>query len=121
MAKNLHKGDEAGRRSKIIKTSRNSDGASLPQLLARLDSDETAENKRHIYRALGNIGGAAAEEKLLQALARESGLALGDIVHSLGKLKCQRALPAISPLADHPAAWVRQNAKFALAQIRDES
>ena len=44
----------------------------LPQLLARLDGNETEENKRHIVRAVvGNIGGLEAETKLLELLVHE--------------------------------------------------
>ena len=120
MAKQLHNGDETRRRWKIIAASRSADSQMLPQLLALLDSDETLENRRHVVRSLGNIGGPEAEAKLLQLLGSEQSLMLGDIAHSLGKLKCQRATPQLKQLAEHPEAWVRQNVTFALRQIRGD-
>jgi hypothetical protein len=41
MAKHLHKGDEAHRRWKIIDAPRAADASLLPQLLVRLDGDES--------------------------------------------------------------------------------
>ncbi len=52
----LNIGTEDERRWKIIDTLRKADAEYLPQLHARLESNETLENKRHIIRALGNIG-----------------------------------------------------------------
>jgi HEAT repeat protein len=121
MAKRLHKGDEARRRANIIAASRSADENLLPQLLAHLGSDETQENRRHIIRALGNIGGQVAEDKLLQLLQSECDLALGDVIHSLGKLKCHRAISSIKRHADHPESWVRQNVEFALEQFEAET
>ncbi|MBW3596441.1 MAG: hypothetical protein KY475_04100 [Planctomycetes bacterium] len=62
MAKLLHKGDETRRRWNIIAAGHARDSSYVPQLLARLDSDETHSNKRHIVRALGNIRDIRAEE-----------------------------------------------------------
>ncbi len=103
MAKPLiDKGDETLRRWKIIAGSRAGDASLLPQLLARLDGgEETPENKRHIVRALGNIGGPPVEAKLLELLSSERGLILGEIAQSLGKLHSQRAAPTLKSLLDH--------------------
>ena len=117
MAKHLRKGDESHRRWKIIDASRAGDASLVPQLLARLDGDESYENKRHIVRALGNIGGLPAEEKLIELLGTQSGLILGDIAQSLGKLGSRAAIPALKELCDHEAEWVRQNVEFALRRL----
>jgi HEAT repeat protein len=117
MPKHLHKGDETRRRWKIIDVSRTGDASSLPELLGRLRSNETYANRRHIVRALGNIGGPQAEAKLLELLSSERGLILGDIVQALGKLGCRRALPTLKGLRDHDAEWVRQNVSFAIRQL----
>jgi HEAT repeat protein len=89
----------------------------LSQLLARLDSDETYDNKRHIVRALGNIGGPRAKAKLLDLLCSQRGLILGDIAHALGILRSRGALPRLKTLRDHELEWVRQNVCFALNQL----
>jgi HEAT repeat protein len=120
MAKHLHKGDETLRRWKIIDASRSGDASLLPQLLARLDGGETYENRRHIVRALGNIGGPRAEAKLLELLGSEHGLILGDIARALGELGCRRAALPLKSLHDHESEWVRQNVTFALRRLSDE-
>jgi HEAT repeat protein len=120
MAKQLHKGDEERRRWNLIDASRAGDRDLLPQLLARLDSDETVENKRHVVRALGNIGGPEAEAKLLELLTTESGLILGDLANALGRLRLRAALPALKELKDHPLEWVRQNVAFAERRLEGE-
>ena len=115
MTKHLHKGDEAHHRWKIIDDSRAADASLLPQLLARLDGD--ADNKRHIVRALGNIGGPQVEEKLVGLLGSRQGLILGDVAQALGKLGSRRSVLALKGFSDHESAWVRQNVNFALRRI----
>jgi HEAT repeat protein len=114
MKKRLHKGDASIRAGKIMSASRAGDASALPQLLARLDSNETYDNKRHIVRALGNIGGSKAEVKLLELLQSQSGLMLGDIAEALGKLRSRRAIPMLKSLSDHKLEWVRQSVSRAL-------
>ncbi len=117
MAKHLHKGDESHRRWKIIDASRSGDASLLPQLLARLASGETYENRRHIVRALGNIGGPQAEAKLVELLGTERGPILGEVAQAVGKLRSRQAIPALRGLIAHESEWVRQNAAFALRQL----
>jgi HEAT repeat protein len=121
MVKLLHKGDEDRRRWNIIDAGNVGDAAYLPQLLARLDSDETYDNKRHIVRALGNMGDIRAEARLLQLLESSTDLMLGDVAHSLGQLKSQKAVPRLKSLLNHDVEWVRQNAKWALAQMDNDA
>lgn len=121
MAKHLHKGDETRRRWKIIDASRSGDASVLPQLLARLGGNETYENKRHIVRALGNIGGRCAEARLLESLGSEQGLILGDIAQALGRLRSRRAAVLLRGLSDHESEWVRQNAAFALRRLASDA
>jgi HEAT repeat protein len=117
MAKQLRKGDETRRRFNIMKASRSRDASLLPQLLARLAGDESYENKRHIVRALGHIGGAKVEGTLLRMLENERGLILGEIAHALGRLGTRKAVPALRSLIDHESEWVRQNVSFALQRL----
>jgi len=117
MVKLLHKGDEDRRRWNILDAARSKDPVYIPQLLARLDSDETLANKRHIVRALGKIGDRCAEEKLLELSEFATGLMLGDVAHSLGQIGSRKALPRLRILSSHDVDWVRQNAKWAIAQL----
>jgi len=121
MAKLLHKGDEDRRRWNIIDIGHAGDAAYIPQLLARLDSDETHDNKRQIVRALGNIGDVCAEERLLQLFETSTDLMLGDVAHSLGQLQSRKAIPRLKSLLNHDVDWVHQNAKWALAQITNDA
>jgi len=121
MVKQLHKGDETHRRWKIIDASRTLDVTLLPQLLARLESNESCENKRHIVRALGKIGGAKVETKLLDLLGSERGLILGDVAHALGQVGAHLAIPTLMTMRDHESEWVRQNVIFALRKLKEET
>ena len=116
-AKLLHTGDEQRRRWNIIAASRARDARYVPQLLARLDSDETQANKRHIVRALGNIGDMRAEPALLDLLQTAHAPILGDVILALGQLKSRRAAPFAKLLLEHDDAWVRQNAKCMQKQM----
>jgi HEAT repeat protein len=121
MVKLLHKGDEERRRWNILEAGYGRNVAYLPQLLARLDSDETHDNKRHIVRALGLIGDRRAEERLLQLLETETDLMLGDVAHTLGQLDSRKAIPRLKSLLDHDVEWVRQNAKWALTEMAKDA
>jgi hypothetical protein len=117
MVKLLHKGDESRRRWNISDVGRHRDARYLPQLLARLDSKETYENKRHIVRVLGNLGDVSVADRLIKLAAAHKGLILGEIARALGQLRCARAKPLLTKLAAHKLAWVQQNARFALDQL----
>ena len=115
--KQLHKGTEDQRRWKIVQVSRSRDKRYLPQLLARLRSDETYENRRHIVRALGSIGETDTEHVLLELLAKEDGLILGDVSAALAKIGSKCAVREISKLQSHEAPWVRQQVAWALRRL----
>ncbi len=114
--KKLHTGDRNQRRWKLIGASRSGDRALLPQLLGRFDR-ETPDNQRHIVRALGKVGGPAAEARLLELLGSRRGLILGDVAHALGELRSRRAVALLKALRGDECEWVRQNVRFALEQI----
>jgi HEAT repeat protein len=46
---------------------------------------------------------------------------LGDVAHSLGQLKSWKAIPRLKSLLNDDVEWVRQNAKWALAQISNDA
>jgi HEAT repeat protein len=46
---------------------------------------------------------------------------LGDVAHSLGELKSRKAIPRLNSLLNHDIEWLRQNAKWALAQISNDA
>ncbi len=119
--KQLHKGTEDQRRLKIIQVSRSRDERYLPQLLARLESDETYENRRQIVRALGNIADPGTETVLLKLLGKEEGLMLGDIAAALAKFGSKQAVGDISRLQHHEMPWVRQQAGRALRKLSAKS
>ena len=103
-----------------MEASRSADTSSLSELLALLETD-TYENRRHIARALGNIGGTKAETRLLDLLAVERGLILGDVARSLGKLKCNKALPRLRELVSDDLDWIRSSACWAVREINRDA
>ncbi len=112
--------DEDIRRWEIIDASKEADVSSIDALLDIVDS-ETIANKRHIVRALGNIGGDKAERKLHLLASSESGEVLGDICKSLGQLKSEQAIPILQKHRGSDIQWVSQNASWALKQIKNDS
>lgn len=119
--KHIHKGTEARRRGVIIDVSRHRDRRYLAQLLARLRSDETYENRRHIVRALGNIGDQSAIEPRKEILQQERGDILGDAAAALAKLGASDALPRLTVLAASKRPWIAQQAKWALSRLRQSA
>ena len=108
--------NEEQRRWAIIDASSRADASALPTLLSVL-ADETEANRRHIARALGNIGGETCEARLLAMLETEAGIILGDVARSLGQLKSEAALERLRGLLKHEADWVRSNCRWAIKQI----
>jgi HEAT repeat protein len=119
--KSLRKGDEDRRRGSLIRASRSGDRAYLPQLLKRLTDEHAEGNRRHVVRALGNIGGEVAVDALLRVLNNDSGLILGDAEEALGKLRCHQAIARLKSLAQSDTDWVAQKAQWALKQMQRES
>ena len=116
--KRLRTGNADQRRSKVIAASRSHNPIYLPQVLERLQREPEQANRRHLVRALGNIGGELAEVTLLRMLTEETGLILGDIATSLGKLGCRRAIAPLKRLASHQIPWVAQQASYALKHLQ---
>ena len=117
---NLKDENEDVRRLEIIDASKDADPNSIETLLEIFDTETTA-NKRHIVRALGNIGGEKAEDKLLDLIETESGEILGDVCKSLGQLKSVRAKSILLKLLESEMQWVSQNARWALKQYENDS
>jgi hypothetical protein len=113
----LRDSNEDIRRFEIIDISRSSCSEAADDLLC-IYSSETYENKRHIVRAYGNIGGSKLEIELLKLLSFEKGVILGDICKSLGELGLTSAEAEIRLLQSHELQWVSQNANWALKQFK---
>lgn len=65
--------------------------------------------------ALGNMKEPRAQETLLQLLSDDA--LAGYAIMSLGKLRARKAAPMIKRFENHPQAWIRREAKKALAKI----
>ena len=65
--------------------------------------------------ALGNMKDPRAVDVLIELLEDEE--VAGHALLALGKLKSSKAKPYIEPFLGHPKAWVRKEAKRALAKI----
>ncbi len=116
----LEDDNEDIRRFEIIDISRSSCSEAAEDLL-RIYSSETYENKRHIVRAYGNIGGPKLKYELLKLISIENGAILGDICKSLGQLGLTSAEAEIRLLQKHELQWVQQNANWALKQFSKNS
>ena len=82
---------------------------------------ELALDKRHgraremLALALGNMRTPQAVDVLIELLDDEE--VAGHAVMGLGRLKAKRARPHIERFLSHPKAWIRREAKRALAKI----
>ena len=82
---------------------------------------ELVRDKRHgkaremLAASLGKMKKRAAVDVLIELLADDE--VVGHAIIALRKLKADKARPAIERLQDHPEAWVRQEAKKALAKL----
>lgn len=82
---------------------------------------QLVRDKRHgraremLALALGNMRNPQAVDVLVELLDDEE--MAGHAVIGLGKLKAERARPHIERFLSHPKAWIRQEAKRALAKI----
>ncbi len=116
--KDISKGNEDIRRGVLIDISRAKDNRYIPQLIARLNSNETYENKRHIIRALGNIGDNSVADFLLELLSKEKGLILSEIAETLGKFKHHKAKEKLNELVTCEISQVAEKSKWALNKIK---
>ena len=116
----LRDSDEDVRRLEIITISNSSCSEAAFDLMS-IYSSETYENKRHIVRAYGNIGGPKLEVELLKLLSTEEGVILGDICKSLGQLGIASAEATITLLRNHELQWVKQNANWAIKRFTANS
>jgi hypothetical protein len=82
---------------------------------------ELVRDKRHgraremLAVALGNMKNPAVVDVLIELLGDEE--VAGHAIMALGKLKAEKARPYIERFLDHPKAWVRREAKKALAKL----
>jgi len=116
--KHINQKDEDLQRADIIAVSRRADASRLGELLHLLAAKGTSyANRRHIVRALGRIGGDKAEQAILDALTRGSGLVLGDAAEAAGRLSIRAALPLLRQLTIHREDWVRQKSSWAIRRM----
>jgi HEAT repeat protein len=108
--------DEALRRFAVIEISKCKMIQYEDELLRRYPA-EPYDLRRHIIRALGNIGTEKSVDLLMDLLTREEGLILGDTAAALGKLKVMQAVPDLLRLVTSSLEWVAQNARFALRRL----
>lgn len=113
----LDSNDPDERRWAIIDASQAADAHAAPLLIRMLDT-EGEENRRHIARALGNIGGDEVSRALLRIVEYEDTMILGDALRALGSIDPQIARPHAERLASHPIEWVAQNARWVLKRCK---
>jgi hypothetical protein len=109
--------DETFRRWAVIDISKHKMRDYEDVLLQRYCSEESYDLKRHIVRALGNIGGEKTCTLLVAAVRTEQGLILGEIAEAIGKLRIRDAIPDLLQLEKSPVSWVSQKARWALRRV----
>ena len=122
MRRKIDRRNEDLLRADIIDVSRQRDAAYIPLLLELLwDTRTPQQNRRHIVRALGQMGDQSVAPALLAILRSDEGLIVGDAAHALGALGSADAIPRLQELSDSEEDWVAQKARWALKRLRKRS
>jgi HEAT repeat protein len=82
--------DEFKRRIAVICVSRGRLCGYESKLMTMLQLEKSENLRRHIVRALGNVGSPLSVPSLMGILRTEKGLILGDTIRALGQLKRTR-------------------------------
>jgi len=88
------------------------------RLVRHLATEFEESNRRHIVRALGNLGSQQGAEILLKIMVQEAGLILGDAAESVGKLGFLQAEEALERLQYSPVEYIANKARWALTRLR---
>ena len=112
----MKEGMEQEKRWSIITASKSGDPKHLPKLLRELKTESLA-NRRHIVRALGNIGHKEGVAPILEILITESGDIAGDAAEALAKLNAKEAIPTLERLTAAENTWTAQKSKWALKKL----
>lgn len=107
------------RRFAIIEISRRRMNEFEDKLIHCLKSTEKNDaNRRHIVRALGNIGTSTSIAAIRPILEKGEGLIVGEAAEALAKLGDKDALQTIGRLVDSPIQFVATKAKWADGKLR---
>jgi HEAT repeat protein len=90
-------------------------------LLKMLATEPTYSNRRHIVRALGNLGSQKSVPTLLSCLDARQDLVVGDAAEALGKLKVTEAISRLQCLSDSPVEWIANKSRWALREIQSHT
>jgi hypothetical protein len=88
------------------------DDAALEDIVALVKDKANGKAREMLVVALGNMRAKAARE-LLMALLEDEQL-VGHAIKGVAKLRMKEAVPRLQELAQHPIAWIRNEAKAAL-------
>ena len=91
------------------------DDSVFDDLVALLRNPEYGRAREMLALALSNMKTPRAVDVLIEAL--HDPVLAGHAIKALGKLKSRKAESAIRPFTTHPKAWIRAEAKKALASI----
>jgi len=113
--------DETTRRFAVISVSKKRLQEYDAKLATMLQTESSPEIRRHIVRALGNIGSRVSIPLLIEMLKKEKGLIVGDVIRSLGQLKANEACAIIEPLKNSDLEWVANNSRWFLKRMTKET
>jgi|GEM_PF-3323415 len=108
------------RRLAIIEISKRRMTELEDRLIHCLESTEKSEaNRRHIVRALGNIGSSKSIGIIRATLEKSDSLIAGEAAEALAKLGDKSALATIMRLVDSPIQFVASKAKWAADKLKE--
>ena len=113
--------DAQRRQSAVISISRKRIAGHEARLLKMLESDPDVSVRRHVVRALANLGVAEAVPPIRRIAESGEGLIAGDAARALGQLRANDAGELLNRLTQSPVDWVRNSARWALKQIELDS
>jgi hypothetical protein len=92
------------------------DDSVFEDVVALLRNPKYGRAREMLALALANMKTPRAADVLVESL--QDPVLAGHAVKALGKLKSRKAESAIRPFTTHPKAWIRAEAKKALASLR---
>jgi len=91
------------------------DDSVFAEIVELLQDTRHGASREMLAVSLGNMKDPSAQDVLIGLL--DDNQITGHVIIALGKLKSEKARPAIEPFVSHPKAWVRKEAKKALLKI----
>ena len=87
------------------------------RLISMVETELNNDNKRHLVRALGHIGGTKSISFLSSLMGRSSGLILGDLATALSDLAAPNIRELVEPLTFSEIPFITERSRCALRKL----